>query len=545
MNLCLDQTALDALYPARLEMSVDGVIAACGPSLCKHIGQHLVGGDLLDHFAFERPPIRDLEKLHACKRPVILKSIERPGVRLRGILYRSGDQTHFLVGHLPSSNTDGADKVQLMFDDFSPTDSTLDTLLVSETHQELLKDTQRFAENLQLKTRQAEAANAAKSRFLATVSHEVRTPLNGVLGMAEFIAGTQLSPEQREALDIIIASGGDLLTILNEILDLSKVESGALELEHEAFDLGALLKSTSGLFQVKAMEKKLYFVATPAQGWFMGDAGRLRQILSNLVFNAIKFTDKGGVELDVVPGPPDDDGRSVVTFEIRDSGIGMSAEVQERLFQPFSQGEVSTARRYGGTGLGLAICRHLVELMDGEISAESEEGSGSVFRFSIPLAISSDTVAPDALDPATVGSGDLSRLRVLAAEDNETNRIVLASLLKPLGIEPDFAQNGREAVDVFALNSYDLVLMDVRMPVMSGPEAVERIRTFEADNGLPPTPIFALTANLMREQVQAYSACGMDGAIGKPIVLSELRAILERVESTLSDPEPIERKASR
>ncbi|WP_291895605.1 ATP-binding protein [Maricaulis sp.] len=488
-----------------------------------------------------------MAELIGCKQSIILQSLFNSDLRLRGLVKVQDGLLHLLVGHIPTADGKVGGQM-LVFSDFAPTDSTLDTHLISVIHQQLLEDAQRISKELKAKSRQAEAANEAKTQFLATVSHEIRTPLNGVLGMADFLAGTELAPEQREALSIVIDSGQGLLTILNDVLDYSKVEAGELELENRAFDLAALIKGASGLFHVKAVEKGLHYVSSPARGWFMGDETRLRQILSNLVFNAIKFTQFGGVELRVEFGEVRDDGMTPLVFEVEDSGIGMSEEVQARLFKPFQQGEVTTARKFGGTGLGLAICKNLVEKMGGEISVRSENGRGSVFRVELALQAAE---APALAGDDTSESGQqvsLASLRVLAAEDNATNRIVLGALLKPMGVEPAFAENGREAVEMFREESFDVILMDVMMPEMSGLEATRAIRQLESNSDAKPVPIHALTANLMREQVAQYLECGMDGALGKPINVEELRGTLEGVAHAKSDaqgtPDTHNRKAS-
>lgn len=547
MALELNKELLDELYPARLAVTPEGLIEAAGPSLVRHLGEGLVGRKFLDAFKFERPRIHDVAELIGCKQSIILQSLFNSDLRLRGLVKVQDGLLHLLVGHIPTADGKVGGQM-LVFSDFAPTDSTLDTHLISVIHQQLLEDAQRISKELKAKSRQAEAANEAKTQFLATVSHEIRTPLNGVLGMADFLAGTELAPEQREALSIVIDSGQGLLTILNDVLDYSKVEAGELELENRAFDLAALIKGASGLFHVKAVEKGLHYVASPARGWFMGDETRLRQILSNLVFNAIKFTQFGGVELRVEFGEVRDDGMTPLVFEVEDSGIGMSEEVQARLFKPFQQGEVTTARKFGGTGLGLAICKNLVEKMGGEISVRSENGRGSVFR--VELALQATEAPALAGDDSSESRQQVSlaSLRVLAAEDNATNRIVLGALLKPMGVEPAFAENGREAVEMFREESFDVILMDVMMPEMSGLEATRAIRQLESNSDAKPVPIHALTANLMREQVAQYLECGMDGALGKPINVEELRGTLEGVAHAKSDaqgtPDTHNRKAS-
>lgn len=380
----------------------------------------------------------------------------------------------------------------------------------------------QLAAGLVLAKEAAESADEAKSAFLANMSHEIRTPLNGVLGMTQVMEADDLSAVQRERVGVIRESGRALLAILNDVLDLSKVEAGKLELEPAEFYMGELATAVCATFEGSASARDLILaceIGEGARGIWVGDALRLRQILSNLVSNAIKFTHAGGVTLRV-----GHDGEAL-TFAVQDTGIGIDADKIPQLFEKFSQADASTTRRYGGTGLGLAISRELVELMGGQMKVTSEPGEGSCFLFRIVLPrgraapLEAAAVPPvEALDQA---------LRILAAEDNPTNQLVLRALLQPFGAEILVVDDGAAAVEAFRTGRFDLVLMDIQMPVMNGVEAAEAIRRIEAEAGLPRTPILALSANVMTHQVDQYRAAGMDGCVAKPIELDKLLAAME------------------
>jgi PAS domain S-box-containing protein len=387
---------------------------------------------------------------------------------------------------------------------------------------------------------EAEAATRAKSAFLATMSHEIRTPLNGVLGMAQAMAAGPLASAQRERLEVIRQSGETLLTVLNDVLDLSKIEAGRLELEEAEFDVGAVAASAHAAFQALAAQKGLAFdltVTRAAAGGYLGDATRVRQLLNNLISNALKFTEIGRVAVTV--------GRrgGALTLTVVDTGIGMSAAQQASLFQRFAQADASTTRRFGGTGLGLAICRELTELMGGRIEAKSAEGEGSTLIATLPLPrvarpIRAATTPRTAAARARLGSAApvanaAGALRVLAAEDNPVNQLVLKALLAQIGVEPVMVGDGVDAVAAWESGDWDLILMDVQMPRMDGPTAVRFIRERELAQRRRRTPIVALTANAMTHQVREYLAAGMDGFVAKPIEIDRLFAALE---AALSPP---------
>lgn len=381
---------------------------------------------------------------------------------------------------------------------------------------------QRLAQQLLHARDRAEAGARAKSEFIANMSHEIRTPLNGVLGMAQAMEACELSREQRERLKVIRESGATLLSVLNDVLDLAKVEAGKLEIEYAVFGLEDLGRRVCDTFAELAAAKDLNLAMTiepgTAEAW-MGDALRIRQVLANLVSNAIKFTASGSVDLQIRSYP------GGLRLQVADTGIGLSQAQLPYLFDKFSQGDASTTRRYGGTGLGLSICRDLVELMGGTITVESRQGEGSTFTVDLPLCPSERAPAVEAQRAA---AADPDRaLRILAAEDNPTNQLVLRALIGPLGAELVIAAHGREAVEAFAGGGFDLVLMDVQMPEMNGLDATQAIRSMERERGMARTPILALTANVMTHQLDSYVSAGMDGHVAKPIDAAVLYAAME------------------
>lgn len=364
----------------------------------------------------------------------------------------------------------------------------------------------------------------ARASFLASMSHEIRTPLNGVLGMLELSLEGELSPTQRHQLEIAQNAGQSLLALLNDILDISKVEAGKLALEVIPLDLKSLAEECAVIHREQARRKGLDFQvavsdALPAR--HLGDPTRIRQVLNNLLSNAIKFTDEGSVKLDIRPGAEG------VVIEVSDTGIGMSEEQLKRVFSPFSQANTDTTRRYGGTGLGLALCRQLVERMHGQIRVDSSEQTGSRFLVSLPLPEYQPD--PEQLRPppdrAPVQSEPAPRCRILLVEDNRVNQIVATGLLQKLGHDVDHAEHGERALSALAARDYDLILMDCQMPVMDGFEATRRIRREPRWRHLP---IIAVTANVMEGDEQACLAAGMDDYLTKPYSRQRLDEIIRR-----------------
>ena len=373
----------------------------------------------------------------------------------------------------------------------------------------------------------AEAANVLKSHFLANMSHEIRTPLNGVLAMAQIMAMSDLDQTQRERLAVIHQSGESLLTILNDILDLSKIEAGRMELETAEFDVGELARGIEAAHTPVAARKGLDFsveVAPSAGGKRMGDRARLQQILNNLVANAIKFTASGEVRV-ALRGEGADGGDGLL-ISVSDTGIGVPAAKLPLLFQKFSQVDSSTTREFGGTGLGLAICREIAQLMGGAVWAESAEGVGSTFHVRVPLERTSPAALASAEAAANRAGADVSELKILAAEDNATNQLVLKTIMATFGLGVDVVADGALAVQAWNAGQYDLILMDIQMPVMDGIAATRAIRAMERSGGRARTPIIALSANAMTHQVKEYLDAGVDLHVAKPIQIAMLQEAL-------------------
>ena len=378
----------------------------------------------------------------------------------------------------------------------------------------------------------ANAANVLKSHFLANISHEIRTPLNGVLAMTEVMDMDDLTSAQRERLAVIRDSGTLLLSVLNDVLDLSKIEAGRLDLIERDFDLSDLAGKVRETYASQARDKNLAFevsVAPEALGAWRGDVDRLRQILGNLISNALKFTLEGSVSVRFGSA----ENGSGLRVDVMDTGIGIAPETLPRLFDKFVQADNSTTRRFGGSGLGLAICRELATVMGGEINVQSREGQGSTFTVvvAIPRA---EPMAEAEVQPQASTLGE-RRLRVLAADDNPTNQKVIAAVLAPLGAEVVLVADGEACVEASKLGGYDVILMDIHMPVMDGVDAARAIRALESAEHRPRVPIVAVTASALVHQVESYLAAGMDGHVAKPIEVTKLYAAIEHAVAAAHD----------
>jgi signal transduction histidine kinase/ActR/RegA family two-component response regulator len=375
----------------------------------------------------------------------------------------------------------------------------------------------------------AEAASKAKSAFLAVMSHELRTPLNGMLGLAQALRAGALTPEQREQVDLIMDSGDTLLVLLNDILDLSKIEAGKLEIAPTVGDLVRTCARLVGGYQPTAREKGValtFKLESEAPGPLMFDGVRVRQCLTNLVSNALKFTTEGKVEV-ALACYPEEEGRVRVRLRVADTGIGMNKATVAKLFRPFVQADASTTRNFGGTGLGLNITRRLVEMMRGEIRVESEAGRGSVFTIEMLVDAADASELP--VSQAEAGENDvrfaaLHGRRVLVVDDHPVNRRVIRLFLEPFECELVEAQNGQEALDVLEREPVDLILMDVNMPVMDGLEATRRLR---GDSRLARLPVIALTADVMSAQIKICLEAGCDAHVAKPIDLRNLLSVMD------------------
>ncbi len=389
-----------------------------------------------------------------------------------------------------------------------------------------ITDLKRDAQSLAEARDASEAANRAKSEFLANMSHEIRTPLNGVIGLTQALARTSLAAEQREMLDLIQSSGHTLQTLLSDILDLARVESGRLEIADEVFDLTRAVNDAAQLYREPASDKGLQFfveIEPEAAVWVRGDVVRVKQILTNLVSNAVKFTTTGFVSLTACIGK-DRAGAPIMRFTVEDTGVGFDAAAKARLFTRFEQADGTITRRFGGTGLGLAICRQLADLMGGDLDCESEPDGGSAFILTLPLIVAE---APAEAVAAATPTEDLSseRLRVLVADDHPTNRKVVELILSQAPIDLVQAENGAEALEACRAQSFDMILMDMQMPVMDGLAATRGIRAHEAATpARGRTPVVMLSANAMAHHRDDAVAAGADLHVPKPITAASLLA---------------------
>lgn len=400
----------------------------------------------------------------------------------------------------------------------------------------------QLMEDLRKAKDEAEEAVRTKAAFLAMMSHEIRTPINGVIGMTQLLAGTDLNNEQNKFVRTIQVSGEMLLSVINDILDFSKIESGKLELESVALDVRALVRDIYDVQLSKAKEKSLKFEVSMhnyVPPFIVGDVTRLRQILLNLVSNALKFTDTGSVRIGVrlaseqVPNP---DQPFQLLFSVTDTGIGITDEQRQRLFQPFSQATATTARKYGGTGLGLVICKNLVETMGGKIQVESKTNQGSIFSFTITTQIAKERPSytlQDAMNKSiSTGSrlGDRVPLKILIAEDNLINQELAMAMLIKMGYQPDVVDNGLAVLEALQVNRYDLLLLDVQMPEMDGLETAAHLVNHWHDlhTGYERPTIIAMTASAMQGDREMCLRAGMDDYISKPIMMDSLQRTIEK-----------------
>ena len=406
------------------------------------------------------------------------------------------------------------------------------TVTVCTDITELKRDARALAEARDA----AQSANQAKSQFLANMSHEIRTPLNGVIGVAQALGGTELSARQLEMLDLIRSSGRTLQVLLSDILDLARVESGRLELVDEAFDLGRAVREAAQLYEATAREKDLQFfveIAPEVDCWIEGDVVRLKQILTNLVSNAVKFTGEGFVCLTAAPGPARD-GRPTLRFSVEDTGIGFDGDTRARLFGRFEQADGAITRKFGGSGLGLAISRQLAEMMGGDLDCESEPGGGSAFMLTVPFRKVEAPAMKVVTESTPAAAAASRRRRVLLADDHPVNRKVVQMILAQADVELTETENGALALQAARDGDFDIILMDMQMPVMDGLTATREIRLHEAALGLARTPIVMLTANALAEHVAAAEAAGADRHLAKPFDAAELLEMISTLPGSVA-----------
>jgi signal transduction histidine kinase/ActR/RegA family two-component response regulator len=440
------------------------------------------------------------------------RSMANPIVRLTTVMNRLAGGDHSVS--IPAS--DRRDEVGLMA-------KAVVTFRDAAIEKDLLEaEAEVRREEAQTLALQAQAANHAKSEFLATMAHELRTPLNGVLGLVDVMGRTELNPAQREHLATIGASGRALVSVVNDVLDISRIEAGSLEIQPEPFDMDRLAADLDAIYSAMAADKGLAFTLTVApdvRGWRLGDPARLRQIAGNLISNGLKFTEVGEVRVAFTLR-----GDQIV-LEVTDTGIGVAAHQQAAMFDRFVQADGSSTRRFGGAGLGLAICKELSELMGGTIGFTSELGVGSTFTLQVPMPACAAPAEPDAVAPID------DKLRILVVDDNATNRLVLCALLEQLGLAAECVVNGVEAVAAWEAKAWDAILMDIHMPEMDGVTATSSIRKREMELGRDKTPIIAVTASVQPEETRGYLSAGMDDCVPKPV---DTRALVSALQGVLA-----------
>lgn len=514
---------LDDLFPCYLLTNTRLELQGVGPSLTRLLPGAIAGAALESLFVVERP-IRGLDPATAARNKVAIQLRSHDGrIHLAGTVIELAQGYLFCLAHSIRAASNWAE-LGLTVSDFSQADQSLAMGTAVTMQSVLMAEMTELVGSLRTARNEAEAANRAKSTFLSVMSHEIRTPLNGILGMTQAMLQDAIDGRQHSRLDIVQRSAESLLAILNDLLDLSRIEAGQMALESIAFDMGDLISGAYAAFTAVANKKGLSFTLdiSAVEGRYCGDPTRIRQIVYNLISNAIKFTEKGHVGL---RARSTEDGLELAVF---DTGVGIEPEMVNAIFEQFRQADVSINRRFGGTGLGLGIARNLAGLMGGAITVQSAPGVGSTFTVLLPIP-RTEEVSPAAIEPDMDRAKQRGALRILAAEDNEVNQLVLRSLLEPACATLMVVENGLKAVEAWSLQSWDVILMDIHMPVMGGLEASSIIREQERLTGRQVTPIIALTANAMAHQLKDYDKVGITATVAKPIQLAVLFSTLSEV----------------
>ena len=541
MSVSLEDEDLDHLFPAYLAIGRDGTIVSAGKSLKKHIREPVIGRHFDRYFHIDRPlHAKDFSSLKPGCNIVIRGEGPACAIRLRGTVMHRGETIYLLVGHAPDVGCSWC-SIQLDMSDFGPADGSLELTLAANMRETLLAEARTLADSLREKTEEAEAANAAKSEFLANMSHEIRTPLNGVIGMAQALSQRKLNNELQEQVDTILASGRTLLTVVNDILDLSKMQAKKFELTPAPSHLRQCLRHIVTLWAAPADQKGLKLdlqIADDVPDVLVFDSIRVGQCLGNYLSNAVKFTDTGHISVNVSYQHARGN-RGAIRIDVTDTGIGIPAGKQKQIFGSFEQADPSITRRYGGTGLGLAITKALAELMGGTTSLYSRPDRGSTFTFTFEVSRAKCEQAP-ANDPGQPATGALTAHRpsILVVDDILTNRQVVRALIGDRASAIWEAETGEEALELLRTQEVDMVFLDIQMPGLDGPGTLELIR-----NSASPwcrVPVIAMTAHAMKGDEQEYLSLGFDRYLPKPVVQQDL---LRTIADLMADTSPKSRIA--